>query len=550
MTFVVVDLETTGGSPASCGITEIGAVKVRGGDVLGEFHTLVNPSAPIPAFIQVLTGITDAMVAQAPRIDAVLPAFLEFAQNCVLVAHNAGFDVGFLKAAAAATHRPWPEFAVVDTVRLARQVVGRDEARDRRLATLAALFGAQTSPDHRALHDARATVDVLHALIGRVGNLGVTTLEELSSYTSSIPAARRRKRVLADGLPARPGVYVFRDAHGRALYVGTSRNIRARARSYFTSAEQRSRMTQMVALAQSIQPIVCQTALEAQVQELRLIAGAHPRFNRRSTRPNAVVWVKLTVESFPRLAMVAQVRPDGARYLGPFPSRRSAQQAIDAIHDVVPIRRCTTRLSRRGTGSACALADLGRCGAPCTGAQSVPEYAAVVETVEQFFTGDARPMVHALRTRMSVLADQQRYEDAGTVRDRLVQLVRGARRVQRSAPVAACPEIVAAKRRDEGGWELVCVRYGRLAGTSVSPPGADPLPYVASLRATAEVVAAPTPPQSATLAEETDLVVRWLEAPGVRIVDLTGSWMCPVGGAAASWAELTQPERTPLGRTG
>ena len=141
VTFVVVDLETTGGSPAESQITEIGAVKVRGGEVLGEFQTLVNPGGPIPAFIQVLTGITDAMVATAPRIDAALPAFLEFARGSVLVAHNAGFDISFLKAAAARTGNRWPGFDVLDTVTLARQLVPRDEARNHKLSTLAALFG-------------------------------------------------------------------------------------------------------------------------------------------------------------------------------------------------------------------------------------------------------------------------------------------------------------------------------------------------------------------------------------------------------------------------
>src|SRR6185437_1945571 len=110
VTFVVVDLETTGGAPATCGITEIGAVKVRGGEVLGELQTLVNPGEPIPSFIAVLTGITNGMVATAPQIDAVLPAFLEFARDCVLVAHNAPFDLGFLKAACIGLGVDWPGF--------------------------------------------------------------------------------------------------------------------------------------------------------------------------------------------------------------------------------------------------------------------------------------------------------------------------------------------------------------------------------------------------------------------------------------------------------
>lgn len=262
VTFVVVDLETTGGSAAASSITEVGAVKVRGGEVLGEFQTLVRPGESIPVFIQVLTGITDAMVSQAPRIDSVLPAFLEFARGSVLVAHNAGFDVSFLKETARATGHPWPGFRVLDTVHLARQLVTKDESGNHKLSSLAVVFGATTTPDHRALHDARATVDVLHGLLERVGNLGVHTFEELSSYTSRVTPAQRRKRFLAEHLPPLPGVYVFQDERGRPLYVGTSRNIRARARSYFTASEQRTRMSEMVGLAARIQPIVCQTTLE------------------------------------------------------------------------------------------------------------------------------------------------------------------------------------------------------------------------------------------------------------------------------------------------
>ena len=546
VTFVVVDLETTGGSANECAITEVGAVKVRGGEVLGEFQTLVNPGSPIPAFIQVLTGISDGMVAQAPRIDTVLPAFLEFARGSVLVAHNAGFDITFLKAAAAATGQSWPGFKVVDTVTLARQLVSKDEAPNRRLGSLAALFGADTTPDHRALHDARATVDVLHALLARVGNVGVQTLEELASYSSRVTTAQRRKRFLADDLPTAPGVYVFKDAKGRPLYVGTSRNIRVRARSYFTAAEQRTRMAEMVSIAASIHPIVCQTTLEAQVRELRLIAEHKPRYNRRSTRPERALWVKLTAEPYPRLSIVREVRDDlasGARYAGPFGSRAAAEAAVAAVHDVLPLRQCTTRLSTKGTGSACVLAEMGRCGAPCEGRQSLSEYAVHVETAAALLVGDGRSMVDALCERMTVLAKAERFEDAGALRDRLGHLVRGLARAQRLAPLAASPELVAARRTDAGAWELVCVRHGRLAGTSLAPRGADPLVYVESLRATAEAVPPPVGPAPAAYPEETELVLRWLESPGVRIVSLDGEWTCPVGGAGAAKATFDDLRR-------
>ncbi|MDQ6686754.1 MAG: DEDD exonuclease domain-containing protein, partial [Actinomycetota bacterium] len=252
LTFCVVDLETTGGSAQGGSmITEIGAVKVRGGEVLGEFATLVNPRSAIPPFIAVLTGITNSMVATAPPIESALPAFLEFAQGCVLVAHNAPFDVGFLRYFAQQQGRPWPRFEVLDTARLARRVVTRDDVPNCKLSSLAVLFGATTTPNHRALADARATVDVLHGLMERLGGLGVHTLEELQTFSARVSSAQRRKRHLAEQLPHSPGVYLFRDEQHRVLYIGTSRDLRTRVRSYFTASETRSRMGEMVGLAAS-----------------------------------------------------------------------------------------------------------------------------------------------------------------------------------------------------------------------------------------------------------------------------------------------------------
>jgi len=539
VTFVVVDLETTGGSPAAAAITEIGAVKVRGGQVLGELATLVNPGAPIPAFIAVLTGITDAMVCEAPPIEAALASFLEFAGGSVLVAHNAPFDISFLRAAAQQTGQHWPGFRVVDTAHLARQVVTRDEAPNRKLGTLARLFGSPTTPDHRALTDARATVDVLHGLLERVGSVGVHSLEELSTFSSRVSSAQRRKRHLADGLPHSPGVYVFRDGRNHVLYVGTSRDIANRVRTYFTASEQRTRMAEMVGLAESVVPVVCQTTLEASVRELRLIAEHKPRYNRRSRFPERMPWVKLTVEPYPRLSLVHGVRDDGATYLGPFGSRRVAEQAIAALHDVFALRQCTRRLGRRGGGGSCVLADLGRCNAPCTtGELAAPGYDALVAAARSAMTGDCRAMVSVLRSRIAALAASERFEQAALLRDRLLALVRAAARGQRLAALAGCCEIVAARRRTEGGWEVILVRHGRLAGTAISPLGADPWPYVAALRESGEVVSAPVPPMPAALTGETEKVLAWLELPGTRLVDVCGTWASPAHGAGAERSRL------------
>ena len=538
VTFVVVDLETTGGSPRDCGITEIGAVKVRGGEVLGELQTFVNPGEPIPPFIQSLTGITDAMVRDAPRPGAAVTSFLEFARGAVLVAHNARFDISFLKAACAAADIPWPRHEVLDTVQLARHAMRRDEVRNHKLSTLAQVFGAQTTPDHRALHDARATVDVLHGLIGRLGSLGVTTYEELASYTSRVSPEQRRKRHLARDLPSTPGVYVFKDGQGRALYVGVSVDIRSRVSSYFTASEQRSRMAEMVRIAESVTPIPCATTLEARVRELRLIAAAKPRYNRRSRHPEKAWWVRLTDEPFPRLSVVKQVHAGDDAWMGPFGSRSSADEAVRALHEVVPLRQCLTRLSPRRQSTACVLAEMGRCAAPCIGGVDVETYGETVALAQAALRTDTRPVVTGLRERMTELSEQERFEDAGAVRDRLAALVRGVARSQRTAPLLRTPEIVAARRTPTGGWDIVCIRHGRLAGSTSAPRGADPMPYVEALRASAEVVAAPAVPGESALPDETEILVRWLEEPSTRIVDINGSWTCPVGGAASAQSDL------------
>jgi DNA polymerase-3 subunit epsilon len=297
-------------------------------------------------------------------------------------------------------------------------------------------------------------------------------------------------------------------------------------------------MAEMVRLAASVTPVVCATTLEAEVRELRLIAAHKPPYNRRSKSPERATWVKLTVEAFPRLSIVREVRKDGASYIGPFGSRASAEDAVAAVHEVIPLRQCVQRLSPTTRVGACMLADMGRCGAPCTGAQSVEEYAEVARDAVTALSGDSRRVVTALRTRMVTLSEQQRFEDAGALRDRLLALVRGMARVQRLAPLAASPEIMAARPAVTGGWELICVRHGRLAATTVSPRGADPMPYVKALRDSAEVVLPAPWPAPAATAEETEKVLRWLEQPGVRIVDVQGEWTCPVGGAGSARAQL------------
>ncbi len=567
-TFVVLDLETTGTSASGSRITEVGAVRVRGGEVVEEFSTLVDPGTPIPANITLLTGITQSMVASAPPVEEVLPrvlAFLDAEPGTVLVAHNAAFDTGFLKAACERQGREWPGYPVLDTLRLARAVLHRGETRNHRLATLAAYFGVAAAPTHRALDDARATVGVLLGLIERLRPLGVSSVEELRAVTKPPTRAQRARRHLAEGLPEEPGVYVFTDARGASLYVGKSKNLRRRVAAYFTAAENRRRIREMAGLVEGVTPIVCSSELEASVRELRIIAERKPPFNRRSRNPERVWWVTLTSDAYPRLSVVRVVRGGGAPYIGPYSSAREAEQAREALLLAFPLRQCThtfvppgegggaprvagggraagavdlgPRVPVRGPGGgrwrgACVLAQLGRCGAPCDGSESAADYAVHAGAARSAMTGDPSAVVEAHTARIAELAAELRYEEAAGVRDRLTAFLRGARRAQRLAAIAAVPHLVAS-RRTGAGWETCVVRRGRLAGSAVLRPGTDPAAFLASLVATAEYVPPGEGPFPSALPGEAELVLDWLADPATRLVEIDGEWTCPLGGAEA-----------------
>jgi DNA polymerase III subunit epsilon len=526
-TFVVLDLETTGLSPDRDRITEVGAVKVRGGEVLGELATFVDPERTIPAAIVALTGITDHLVRGAPRITDVLEVLLDFLDGAVLVAHNATFDVGFLRAAVTRCDLGTFEPPVIDTARLARRLL-RDEVRDVRLETLARYLRARTQPSHRALTDARATVDVLHGLLERAGTLGATTLPDLQALTRVASDRRFRRRSLVDGAPRECGVYRFLGADGEVLYVGKASDLRARLRSYFTS-DTRRQIEQLVRDTARVTWQRTPTLVEAEIRELREIQAHLPRYNRRSTRPVAAVHVALTDEPFPRLSIVARPRDGHRRTIGPIPSRRLAQQFVEAIESVSGIRTCTMRLRRAQDHRACVLKQLERCAAPCDGTQSVQDYADVVDTLEAALD-DPDALLGALERRMRGFADTGRYERAAEVRGHVHAIARVLRRARVHAAVTKPAEIVVAWPTGDA-TEVAVVRRGWLAGSMRLAGRADDDEILDRLALTA----LDTDPAGSArdVVAETTLVLRSLERPGARIVRVDGTWAEPTASGAA-----------------
>ena len=431
VTFCVLDLETTGASPEACAITEVGAIKVRGGECLGTFQTLVNPGAAIPPGITMLTGITEAMVLPAPPIDEVLPALLEFVGGSVVVGHNVRFDLAFLHAAMRRSHRPRLANRWTDTCAIARRLV-RDEVRDCRLLTLANHFRLPHRPCHRALDDALATADLLHALLERAGSLGVLGLDDLLELPTIRAHPQVNKLRLTAKLPRQPGVYLFRGRGGRVLYVGKATDLRSRVRSYF-SGDTRRKVAQLLREVERIDHVVCTNTLEAAVLEVRLIHEHLPPFNRQAKLWRRYAYLKLTLdERWPRLSIVrVPKRGDGCLYLGPLASHGAARQVADAIETAAPLRRCTQRPGREQRAWPCAPAQLGVAACPCAGTSSDRDYSAVVDRVVRGLTVEPAVLLEPLGARIAALASAERFEEAADVRDCAAALARALHRQRR-----------------------------------------------------------------------------------------------------------------------
>ncbi|WP_448852349.1 DEDD exonuclease domain-containing protein [Corynebacterium sp. 335C] len=494
--FVVVDLETTGLKAGRDQIVEIGAVRVRGGEALGEFSELVDPGVPLPEFIVELTGLTDADLEGRPQLGTILPRFLDFAAGAVWVAHNAPFDVGFLRTSCEELGLEWPRPATVDTLQLARELIPKHVVGSRGLDSLCRHFGIRRERAHRALDDARATVDVLHALIERLGGHDVDTVEGVRSFRSDVDPRIRDKRRLIDGVRHRPGVYVFRGAGGDPLYIGTAGDLRRRLNQYFNGSDPRRRIHEMVLLAESVDVVECAHELEANVREARMLASLRPPYNRRSTEPGRG-WYLVPSPRAEGGARASRSPAAPAGAVGPFRTRADALGARGIIADVA------------GGSFAEAAAALDSGGAELLG---------------------------SLVEHVGALAAAGRYRRAAHDRDVVASLISATARRQRLAALAAVPRLQAARWDGEGGWDLAVIGHGRLVAAGRAPRGANAAHVATLLADNAAAVVPDDAPLRGANPHELMVLHRWLLRDDVRTGPVDGGvpWAEPVD-AAARW---------------
>jgi len=364
---VFLDLETTGATSHFDRITEIGLVEVNCGRHMGEWSSLVNPEIRIPLSIQTLTGITDAMVANAPTFSDLAEALYDRLEGKVLVAHNARFDYGFLKnefRRLGLRYQP----SILCTVKLSRRLF--PQHRRHNLDSLIERHGLSCDSRHRALADARVLWDFtrqIHLdLVPEVIRSAVEDLLKKPALPPGLPAN------VLDDIPEGPGVYVFYGGNDIALYVGKSNSLRSRVMSHFHGDH---RIAKDMRISQEITRLEwVETAgeLGASIKEAQLVKRLAPIHNRQ-LRPNsdlcAFRWEPVNGPKTPQLVSAADLNFSGLDNLyGMFRSRRVALNALREIADEHSL--CHIGIGLEKGNGPCFAHQLKRCRGACVGTES------------------------------------------------------------------------------------------------------------------------------------------------------------------------------------
>ena len=370
MKLAFIDLETTGGSASGDRVTEIGLRLWEDGEVVEEWQTLVNPEQTIPHYIESLTGITNAMVADAPRFEEVAETFREKVSDAVFVAHNARFDYGFIKAE---FRRLGKAFAapVLCTVKLSRRLY--PDYRRHNMDALIERHGLEPGPRHRAMGDVESMFQFFERTRSEQGVESVEQAIQALLKRPSIPS--HISPDILDELPDTPGVYRFYGENDVLLYVGKSTNIRQRVASHFSGDHNSSRGVQLSQSMRRVDWTETAGELGALLLELHQIKTLKPLYNRRSRAAKRLVSIALSETEAGYLGAELSWRIDPSnldQYHGLFRSKKDAQKALQGIAQKNEL--CNRMLGLESGPGPCFQRRLGRCRGACEGVEDVTRY--------------------------------------------------------------------------------------------------------------------------------------------------------------------------------
>jgi DNA polymerase-3 subunit epsilon len=536
--YLAVDCETNGLPGEGCELTEVAAVLVGGGEVHDEWVSLVRAERPLSAGIQRFTGISQAMMEQAPPAEEVLPELARRLPGRVLLAHSARFDVGVLHQAFERCGLDWPDPPALCTVALGRRFAPL--ARRLRLAALAETIGVEVGETHRALPDALTCGRIFCALFPKLCANAYTVGDALA-----LLAPRRRRRVRAGRIPREerpdlstlpddPGVYVFRDERGRPLYVGKSVSLRSRARAHFCAPAGWTERAEVV----DYRPT--NSELGALVLENRLIKAWRPPGNRKLKRTDRWVYLRCRLDiPYPVLEVSSEPAPGHAVNVGPLSGRRLAADLMDELNSLFQLRRCGRTLKLRDHASAYGQMD--RCLSPCLGDLDPNLYRARLDAALSFFDepgGGERLLAH-VEEKMREESSARHYERAAALRRRHERLSRVVERLDGVLTAAhAVPRLVLTAHPVKERFDAFWIVGGRVADWGALP-GASEL----AERTAAVTSGAPRRRTSAVPVEEVDevrIVAAWVaeNEPPALPLDLP-----PTEAALLGFVERATPAR-------
>ena len=496
--FVVIDTETTGLRPGPDRVIEVACVRVRGGEAIDSFQTLINPIRRIPPFIAQFTGITQEMVNDAPTAKEIMPDVMHFIDGAIVVGHNVGFDIGFLSYEAQLIGRAFPPDGL-DTIPLARRFC--PGLKRFKLDMVASHLNIPTMNRHRALGDASVTAAVFLRILELARQQNISTLGHLrrrlqlpvawSGDIAQVASTEKDEKWRADGklassslpttrptgsiflnpawkreFPTVPGVYLMKDENGQVIYVGKAKCLKNRLASYYSHPLGYTRkMDGLLQSVKDIETIKMGSELEALLRESEMIKALQPVYNVQLRNYELYPFIKIDVQHpFPRVYSTKEVAADGARYFGPFRSRRVVDLTIEMVQKVFPVRTCIRSLPPQAKASdPCLRLHLDRCPGPCRGGVDSSEYHKVIEQVCAFLGGEREDLLERLRRQMHEAAHNLNFERAAWFRDAIRsadEVLIGQRLI--TGAVEANNLFIVYPSAMEGHDEIFLIRHGRL----------------------------------------------------------------------------------------
>jgi DNA polymerase-3 subunit epsilon len=477
--FVVVDLETTGGSALYDRVMEVAAIRVENGVIQERLERLVEPGVPIPPFVTRITGINAALVRGRPSFDSLLPDLRQLIDGAVVVAHNASFDCNFLSNSFRRAGLSW-ESERLCTLRLARRLI--PGLHSYRLDSLCAFIGFSFVQRHRAGPDAEATLSLLQHLLETATSRGIDSLTSLLRMQHQ-PVTQKRRRGRVDeaqviSLPTGPGVYLLKDLHGQVVYVGKSVNVRQRVRTHLrpsgtANGPAQPRLRRRLPHIADVEAIETNSELEALLLESKLVKRYLPDANSLLRDYHDYPFIKIDLsDRFARLEATRERPTDGVTYFGPFRRAGVVSSAVVFLNEQLGLRQCSGSL--KPGQPACALLEMKKCLGPCVNAVSEAEYGAAVAQGVRTLRGEDREVLDRAAQRRDELGERLRFEEAAELRDRIrdVEQVVGVQ--QRLAAFADRNVVLVTPDRQADRVRLLLVRAGRLAEDVSLPQRATP----------------------------------------------------------------------------